>query len=106
MNPFVNPKKRGFQLQKGCKDLMEVLQGSRTKCEYCNSPPVALSIFGREDYRWCRECQRDLKDFAARQDFKFDFDINDHEAIALYHAKMQKEENAFMRQRVKERKRR
>jgi hypothetical protein len=31
MNPFVNPKKRGFKLPKGCKDLMDVLKRMESK---------------------------------------------------------------------------
>ena len=31
MNPFVNPKKRGFLLPKGCKDLIDVLQSPAEK---------------------------------------------------------------------------
>jgi hypothetical protein len=31
MNPFVNPKKRGFTLPKDCKDLADVLNGPKNK---------------------------------------------------------------------------
>jgi hypothetical protein len=31
MNPFVNPKKRSISLPKGCKDLMDVLEGPECK---------------------------------------------------------------------------
>jgi len=33
MNPFVNPKKRGVTLPKGCKDLVDVLKQSEPKQE-------------------------------------------------------------------------
>jgi len=31
MNPFVNPKQRGISLPKGCKDLVDVLEGPERK---------------------------------------------------------------------------
>jgi hypothetical protein len=109
MNPFVNPKKRGVQLPNKCKDLIEVLQGSKqAKCEYCGAPAVALSIMGMEDYRWCKECQQDLKDFAPIevevQFSKLDFNNLDEAAVSQYRAEMQRRQDDFMRQRVKERK--
>jgi LSD1 subclass zinc finger protein len=105
MNPFVNPKKRGVQLPKGCKDLVEVLQGSnRVKCEYCGAPAVALSFMGMVDYRWCMECQRDLKEFAKIEVPKgMLVDTSDEAAVTRYRAEMQRREDDFMRQRVKER---
>ncbi len=105
MNPFVNPKKRGSQLPKGCKDLLDVLQDSnQAKCEYCGAPAVALHFMGMVDYRWCAECQRDLNEFASKQEYKFDFDTSDEIAVSRFRAETQRRQDDFMRQRLKERK--
>ena len=104
MNPFVNPKKRSVQLPKGCKDLVDVLRGSeQAKCEYCHEPAI-VTLGWRGDYRWCGECQQDLKDFGARKDFKFDFNTKDNAAVSRFRAEYQRRMDDFMRQRVKERK--
>ena|ERR1035438_6365032 len=110
MNLFVNPKKRGVQLSKGCKDLADVLRASKqAKCEYCGAAAAALSVIGMEDYRWCTECQHDLNEFAAievKVHFrKFDSNkVHDEAAVAQYRADMQRRQDEFMRERVKERK--
>lgn len=101
MNPFVNLNERGIQLPKGCKDLADVL---RAKCEYCDTRAVALRFMGIDNYRWCAECQRDLKEFAAKQNFKFDFDTNDEAAVSRFRAECDRQQDDFMHQRVKERK--
>jgi hypothetical protein len=112
MNPFVNPKKRGVQFPKGYKDLVEVLVGSnqakcKTKCEYCGKPAVA-TLRWQGDFRWCKECQQDLKDFAAIEvEVWFrELDVNnpDEAAASQYRAEMQHRQDDFMRKRVKERK--
>jgi hypothetical protein len=112
MNPFVNPKKRGVQLPKGYKDLADVLLGSnqakcRTKCEYCGKPAIA-TLGWPGDFRWCRECQQDLKDFAAIevevQFRELDFNNLDEAAVSQYRAEMQRRQDDFMQKRVKERK--
>ena len=114
MNPFVNPKKRSIQLPKGSKDLVDVLPGNRkrsckVKCEYCGAPAVALTFMGMEDYRWCSECQQDLKAFAAME-IKIHFskfkstNIQNEAAVSRYRAEMERRQEAFMRQRVKGRK--
>jgi hypothetical protein len=105
MNPFVNPKKRGIQLPKGCKDLVDVLQDSnQAKCEYCDASAVALHFMGMVDHRWCAECQRDLREFAEQQEYKFDFDTSDETVVSRFRAETQRRQDDFMRQRLKERK--
>jgi hypothetical protein len=100
VNDFVNLKKRSIELPQGAKDLIDALR----KCEYCCAPAVATAGFP-SDYRWCEECQRDLNEFA-----KFEVpkgmlaDTFDKDAIARYRAEMQRREEDFMRNRVKERK--
>ena len=109
MNPFINPKKRGIQLPHGAKDLIDVLRPRRKKsqgepkCEYCGAPAVAVPVMGAMDDRWCKECIRDLKAFAAQQDFKFDFDPDDEEAVARFREDFQRRQDEFMQQRVKAR---
>lgn len=106
MNPFVNPKKRSVQLPHGAKDLIDVLRGERhelkcaAKCEYCNASPVTVSIMGSKYDRWCAACAQDLKEFATAQDYKFDFDIDDEEAVNQFRAATQRRQDDFMSQRV------
>jgi hypothetical protein len=105
MNPFVNPNKRGVQLPKGCKDLMDVMKGgNQAKCEYCAEPAVA-TIGWPGDYRWCELCQQDLKEFAKIEVPKgMAIDTSKEGAVSRYRAEMNRRQDDFMRQRVKERK--
>jgi LSD1 subclass zinc finger protein len=110
MNPFINPNKRGVNLPHGCKDLLDVLRGSpQSKCKYCGAAAEVLSFTGAEDYRWCRECQEDLKDFSGIElkeclsKFKSK-NVHDEASISQYHEEMERRLDDFMRQRVKERK--
>jgi len=103
MNPFVNPKKRGVQLPEGCKDLVDVLRIK--KCEYCDDAAVATAGWP-EDYRWCEACHRDLKEFAKIEvkEFKRVFGSNDEAKRSEFSARVQRRQDNFMRQQVKERK--
>jgi hypothetical protein len=96
MNQFVNLKKRGVQLPKGCKNLVDVLQA---KCEYCDA--AAVATLGRPgDYRWCEVCQRDLKEFAKIEvhEFRLVFNTSDEAAISRFRAGIQRRQDDFMRQ--------
>jgi len=110
MNPFINPKKRGIQLPHGAKDLVDVLRPRRKnsqgepKCEYCGAPAAAMSILGATVERWCKECIRDLKAFAAQQDYKFNLDpTDDEEALARFREDLQRRQDEFMQQRIRAR---
>jgi hypothetical protein len=101
MNPFVNPNKRGVELPKGYKNLVDVLHAK--KCEYCDGDAVA-TLGWPEDYRWCEACQRDLAEFAEIEVPKgMLIDTSDEAAVSRYRAEMQRREQDFMRQKVKER---
>ena len=102
MNPFVNPKKRGIQLPKGCKDLVDVLEhNKRAKCEYCDSPAVVSNLMGFIVDRYCGECQSDLTEFATIEIPKSKFiDIRDEVAVSRYQAEMKRREEEFMLERV------
>jgi hypothetical protein len=104
MNPFVNPKKRGLQLPKGCKDLADVVQRSKQpKCEHCGAAAVATQG-SLGDYRWCAECQRDLGEFAKIEVPKgMLVETSDKAAVSKYRGEMQSRQDNFMRQRVRER---
>jgi hypothetical protein len=101
MNPFVNPKKRGVQLPKGCKDLIDVMQGGNpAKCEYCAKHAVA-TVGWPGDYRWCAECQQDLKEFAKIEVPKgMLIDTSKDGAVSRYRAEMQRRRDKFMHRRV------
>ena len=99
MNPFVNFNKRGIQLPKGCTDLADVLRAK--KCEYCDDIAVATDGW-LGDYRWCEACQRDLREFAAKQDYSVI--PTDDAAIAEYSADFERRQDEFMRERVRKRK--
>jgi hypothetical protein len=108
MNPFVNLKKRSVQLPDGAKDLIDVLRPRRgrrrPKCQYCGAPAMELHILGTVDDRWCEECIRDLRQFAAQLDYHFDFDPDDKEAVARFQEDLQRRQDEFMQQRLKARK--
>jgi hypothetical protein len=97
MNPFVNLRKRSVELPNGAKDLIEVLPTrhgtGRTKCQYCGAPAMKLRIVGGVYDRWCEECVRDLQEFAAQQDYHFDFDVHDPKAVALFHEDVQRRQD-------------
>jgi hypothetical protein len=100
MNPFVNFKKRDVQLPEGCTDLVDVLRTK--KCEYCDD--VAVATLGwPDDYRWCEACQRDLREFAGREDYEAACSLREEAAIAAYRTDLQRRQDEFMRQRVGER---
>jgi len=101
MNPFVNPNKRGVELPKGCKNLVDVLLVQ--KCGYCGDTAFA-ALGWPEDYRWCEACQRDLAEFAKIEVPKgMLIDTSDKSAVSQYRAEMQRREQEFMRRKVKER---
>ena len=100
MNPFVNFNKRDVQLPKGCTDLVDVLRTE--KCKYCDD--VAVATLGwPDDYRRCEACQRDLKEFASREDYEAACSLSEEAAIAAYRTDLQRRQDKFMRQRVRER---
>jgi hypothetical protein len=108
VNPFVNPQKRGLELPKGCKDLGDLLQhSSQAKCEYCGEPAIATPGWAA-DYRWCALCNHDLRDF-ARIEVKVHFkkyqgsEMHSEAEISQYRAEMQRRQDDFMRDRIKQR---
>ena len=100
MNQFVNFNKRDVQLLKGCTDLVDVLHAK--KCEYCDAVAVA-TVGWPGDYRWCEACQRDLREFASREDYDAICSLREEAAIAEYRMDFQWRHDEFMRQRVGER---
>ena len=128
MNDFTNPNKRGFQLRKGAKNLLDILQPklqkvpnnfqkvpNNWKCDYCGAPAIAVStcyaipgVMNEETRRWCERCQLDLAEFAARPENSLpdDLDIDDEAAMeraSQQLADRQRRQEEFMRRRVKER---
>jgi hypothetical protein len=102
MNPFVNPNKRGVELPKGCKNLVDVLRAKI--CMYCDDAAVVTRGWPG-DYRWCEACQRDLAEFAKIEVPKGMLVAgSDKAAVSQYRTEMQRREEDFMRQKVKERK--
>lgn len=100
MNPFVNLNKRDVQLPKGCKDLGDVLRAK--KCEYCDDVAVAMGGWF-DDVRWCKACQRDLAEFARGENYDAACSLKGEAAISAYRADVQRRQDEFMRQRVRER---
>jgi hypothetical protein len=86
-------------LPKGCKDLIDALR----KCEYCEAPAVALHFMGMKYYRWCAECQKDLREFASKEDFKLMYKGNDEAARSAFRADYERRESEFMHAKVKAR---
>jgi hypothetical protein len=76
----------------------------QAKCEYCDAAAIA-TLGWPGDYRWCEMCQRDLEKFAKIevQEFKPVFDTSDEAALSRFRAGIQRRQDDFMRQRVKER---
>jgi hypothetical protein len=134
MKRFVNYRKRGVELPKGCKNLADLLNAPKqskqtgevspktireSECEYCGaSARFRCGIWGadgtmfEEEHAWCGKCQEDLKDFKSRPenrlpDFPEDFDFSDPKAMEPVEQLMREIEERkkiFMRQRVAERK--
>jgi hypothetical protein len=106
MKHFVNYRKRGVQLPKGCKDLSDLLKSAKkpensgkkslgsnhkSKCEYCGAPAVAGwgsgvwiadGTWSEETHAWCERCDDDLREFKARPENRLpelpaDFDFED-----------------------------
>jgi hypothetical protein len=108
MNPFVNPRKRGVQLPKGCKELAGVLQHTkRAKCGYCGEPAVATPGWPG-DYRWCDLCNQDLRDFAkieVKVHYKKFGPVEPFSEAELsrYRDGVQRRQDEFMRDRLKQR---
>jgi len=136
MKRFVNYRKRGVGLPKGCKDLADLLKMPKesrepgagfarkirtSKCGYCGAPAAAawasavLDADGtnaEEVHFLCEQCHEDLGEFDSRPenqlpDLPDDFDFGDPKATEplerLLH-EIEKRKNAFMRQRLAERK--
>jgi hypothetical protein len=104
VNSFVNPRKRSIQLPGGAKDLIEVLQPRRrARCEYCNTPAVAMVFLDLRIERWCRACSRDLDEFAAAEDYKMDFDASDEAAKSRFLDELKRRQDKFMQERIKAR---
>lgn len=64
---------------------------------------MELHILGAVDNRWCEVCIRDLRQLAAQQDYHFDVDPDDQEAVARFQADLQRRQDEFMQQRLKPR---
>ena len=128
MKDFVNYGKRSIQLPKGCKDLSDVLKSPKKSesacksgCEYCGAPAVVGWASGmwsadgtksEESHFRCEQCQEDLKELESRPENRLpelpeDFDFNDLEAAKALERLMheiREREQAFMRQKMAERK--
>jgi len=122
MKNFVNYKKRGIQLPKGCKDLADVLNVkpsqpesaapgflSGVKCEYCGRPAVgASSIYSGgklTEHGWCEQCHEDWTEFHSQPENSLPTDFNlEDEATRLRFEDLCRREAEFIRQRVAERK--
>jgi hypothetical protein len=88
----------------------------RGACDYCGAPAIwvftAFEIPGvmeEETHRRCKQCHSDLAEFAARPENKVpDIDVEDEAALDSAHRQrlvIQQRREAFIRQRVKERRR-
>jgi len=73
-----------------------------TKCQYCDD--VAVTTVGwPNDYRWCAVCQRDLAEFAGKENYEAAHKLKSHAAIAGYRAELERRQDDFMRRKVNER---
>jgi protein-arginine kinase activator protein McsA len=83
-------------------------------CDYCSLPAVCVStafaipgVMDEETDRWCELCSSDFAEFDAKQENQLpDIDVGD--AVALESSRelrlaIQKRREAFIRQRVRER---
>ena len=109
MKRFVNYRKRGVVLPKGCKNLADLLKVPKqpgeagegfakkireSKCDYCGAPAAggwATGIWDadgtktEEGHFFCEQCQEDLSEFDSRPenrlpDLPDDFDFGDPKA--------------------------
>ena len=122
MSEFVNNRKRGIQLPKGCKDLADVLElekstaesGSRgptgnAKCDYCGGPAdggSSSSIDGKLSKQfWCEQCLTDWREFHRKPEnwLPDDADFRE-EAVKRLVEDICRREEEFMRHRVADRK--
>lgn len=122
MRGFVNHKKRGIQLPKGCKDLADVLQKKQLKeegasrgaignarCDHCGGPAiVAGSIFSdgvlSESFT-CEQCCEDLSAFYARPENTLPENIDSGDKEVLKKVEdIERRADEFLRRKVAERK--
>ncbi|HZR18685.1 MAG TPA: hypothetical protein VFE51_15440 [Verrucomicrobiae bacterium] len=111
MKRFVNYRKRGVGLPKGCKNLADLLKPPKqleearegfpnkireSKCDYCGAPAAAGWAAGiyspdgtkdEESHFECEQCQEDLKEFESKPENRFpqlpdDFDFSDPKTAA------------------------
>jgi hypothetical protein len=109
MNRFVNYRKRGIGVPKGCKDLADLLNVPKhscetgegfakkittSKCDYCAAPAAGgwasaiLDADGtntEEAHFLCEQCHQDLSEFDSRPENRLpnlpdDFDFQDPKA--------------------------
>jgi hypothetical protein len=132
MKRFVNYRKRGVELPKGCKNLADLLNPPKpskqagegflkeSKCDYCGAPAAAGCASGiwtadgtktEEAHFWCERCQEDLNEFNSRPenrlpDLPDDFDFGDPKATYPFERlahEIEERKKIFMRRRVAER---
>ena len=106
--------------QDGGKSLFKSI--GEDKCVYCGAPPVAgwaSCVWGADGSKadkfhlWCERCQEDLGEFESRPENKLPelpdvFDLHDPkvtEPLERLMNEIEMRKDAFMRQRVAERKR-
>lgn len=117
MSDFVDFKKRGFQLPKGCKDLADMVKLKQqetasppdAKCEYCGGAAVLTSSVwfdGKlDEHSNCEECLKDLFEFEREPGNSLPDDADfDDEAVKMLLEEISRRELEFMRHRVAERK--
>ena len=109
MKRFVNYRKRGVGLPKGCKNLSDLLKAPKqseeagegfakkireSKCDYCGAPAAAgwdSAVWGadgtkaEEGHFFCEKCLEDLDEFESRPEnllpqLPDDFDFGDPKA--------------------------
>jgi hypothetical protein len=109
MKRFVNYRKRGVGLPKGCKNLSDLLNTPKqsqqagegfvetireSKCDYCGAPAVtgwgsgiwcADGTKNEESHFLCEQCREDLNEFDSRPENRLpnlpdDFDFGDPRA--------------------------
>jgi hypothetical protein len=110
MKRFVNYRKRGIGLPKGCKNLADLLKAPKqseeaghgfakkirkSKCDYCGAPAAAGCVSGFRDadgtkteerHFECEQCLEDLDEFDSRPenrlpDLPDDFDFGDPKTV-------------------------
>ena len=117
MSDFVDFKKRGILLPKGCKDLADMVKLKQqetaspreSRCEYCGGPAVLTSSVWCDgqlsEHSKCGECLQDLFEFESEPENSLpdDADFND-EAVKRLLEDISCREAEFMRNRVAARK--